>query len=217
MKTILTTTILAFALTGCGGLLNDPSLDRTAGATRNAQFGDATMTNMMISTGQLGYAEALQARFESEVPSTVLFEFDSATLTPRAQQVLDRQASWMRQFPELGFSVYGYADAVGPSAYNERLGRARAEAVLRYLVSRGVPRSHLEALVSYGEDRLAVQTSQREVRNRRVITTVSGFDQRHPTVLDGRYAEIIYRDYVASAVPPSQLSLATSTGAVANN
>lgn len=204
MKNVLITTALAATLAGCSGLLNDPRLDRTAGATRNAQFGNATMQNMMVATGQLEYAQALQARFESEVPDTVLFEFDQTSLTPQARRILDRQANWMRQFPELGFSVYGHADAVGPSAYNRQLGRARARAVLDYLVSRGVERRRLEALVSFGEDRLAIQTQQREMRNRRAITTVSGFDQRHPTVLDGQYAAIIYREYVNSAVPPTQ-------------
>jgi hypothetical protein len=38
------------------------------------------------------------------------------------------------------------------------------------------------------------------------VTEVSGFYERHPTVLDGRYAEVIYREYVASAVPASSLS-----------
>ena len=216
MKHVLITTALAASLAGCSDQLNDPRLDQQAGTTRNSQFGNATMQNMMIATGQFEYAQALQARFENEVPDTVLFEFNQSSLTPQARQVLDRQADWMRQFPELGFSVYGHADAVGSNGYNQRLGRARAQAVLDYLVSRGVERQRLEALVSFGEDRLAVQTEGPEMRNRRAITTVSGFDQRHPTVLDGQYARIIYRDYVASAVPPTQLVSQPNAGAVVN-
>ena len=38
------------------------------------------------------------------------------------------------------------------------------------------------------------------------MTEVSGFVKRHPTVMDGKYAQIIYRDYVASAVSQSTLS-----------
>jgi hypothetical protein len=29
--------------------------------------------------------------------------------------------------------------------------------------------------------------------------------KNHPTVLDGKYAQVIYREYVNSAIPPSQL------------
>jgi len=50
----------------------------------------------------------------------------------------------------------------------------------------------------------------RERANRRTVTEVNGFVKRHPTVLDGKYAQIIYRDYVASAVPPTQLTGSTT-------
>jgi hypothetical protein len=33
------------------------------------------------------------------------------------------------------------------------------------------------------------------------VTEVSGFVQAHPNVLDGKYAQVIYREYIASAVP----------------
>ena len=46
-----------------------------------------------------------------------------------------------------------------------------------------------------------MSTEGRERLNRRVVTQVSGFLARHPTVLDGRYAEIVYREYVESARP----------------
>jgi hypothetical protein len=36
------------------------------------------------------------------------------------------------------------------------------------------------------------------MRNRRTVTEVSGFVGSHPLVLNGKYAEIIWRDYVVS-------------------
>ena len=76
---------------------------------------------------------------------------------------------------------------------------------MRYLTSLGISRSRLEAVASFGETQPLIVTQGRERRNRRTVTEVSGFVARHPQVLDGKYAEIIYRDYIASAVPPSQL------------
>jgi len=35
---------------------------------------------------------------------------------------------------------------------------------------------------------------------------VSGFVRAHPTVLDGKYAEVVYREYVRSAQPETLLT-----------
>jgi peptidoglycan-associated lipoprotein len=38
------------------------------------------------------------------------------------------------------------------------------------------------------------------------VTEVSGFVRRHPTVMDGQYAQIVYREFVESATwvrPPT--------------
>ncbi|MGB0914141.1 MAG: OmpA family protein, partial [Phaeobacter italicus] len=58
----------------------------------------------------------------------------------------------------------------------------------------------------FGETQPLIPTSDRERRNRRTVTEVSGFLKRHPTVLDGKYAQIIYREYVESAVPRTTLT-----------
>jgi hypothetical protein len=78
--------------------------------------------------------------------------------------------------------------------------------VVNYLATRGISRSRLEALVSYGKTRPVVDTPGRERLNRRAVTEVAGFVQRHPTVLDGKYAQVIYREYIESAVPPTGLT-----------
>ncbi|MDZ7908213.1 MAG: OmpA family protein [Gemmobacter sp.] len=111
------------------------------------------------------------------MPSTITFPFNSAQLTTEARRALDHQANWMRQFPELRFSVYGHTDLVGSEAYNRALGKRRAQAVVAYLASRGVSTSRLEALVSYGETRPVIVTLAPEQRNRRTVTEVSGFAQ----------------------------------------
>jgi peptidoglycan-associated lipoprotein len=176
---------------------------RIAGASLDeGGFGNPTLNNQLVMSGEAGYVADLNTRFARSVPTVVHFAFNSAALSPQARSILDRQAGFIRQFPELHFSVYGYTDLVGSAGYNERLGRARAEAVVAYLGQRGVSRQRLRALVSYGETRPAVPVAGPDMRNRRAITQVAGFVRSHPTVLNGKYAEVIYREYVASAVPP---------------
>ena len=136
----------------------------------------------------------------------VTFEFDKSELDADAQAILREQADWIRQFPEIRFSVFGHTDAVGPKGYNDALGKRRANAAVNYLVRQGIERSRLKALVSFGETRLAVSTDVRERRNRRTVTEVSGVVENAPMVLNGKYAQIIFRDYVASATAPSSLS-----------
>lgn len=179
---------------------------REAGAlVDTGNFGNATLNNRLVMTGERQYTFDLANRFASEVRSTVNFEFNSARLDGTAQAILRQQANWIRQFPEIRFKVYGHTDAVGSNAFNRTLGLRRANAVVHYLSTQGISRSRLEAVVSFGETQPLIVTQGRERKNRRTVTEVSGFVKRHPTVLDGKYAQIIYRDYIASAVPPSQL------------
>ncbi|MCC6305891.1 MAG: OmpA family protein [Rhodobacteraceae bacterium] len=179
------------------------------GATREAGwqvdeggFGNPTMNNVLVLSGQRPFVLDLARRFVDEAPSVVTFAFDSAVLDAAARAALDRQADWIRQFPEVRFSVYGHTDLTGSEGYNHALGRRRAQAVVSYLASRGIERSRLEALVSMGEREPIVPTPLPEQANRRAVTEVAGFVQRHPMVLNGRYAEVVWREYVWSAQPP---------------
>lgn len=173
-------------------------------------FGDAARSNSAVMSGERDFAIQLANRFAKEVPTTINFEFNSAQLDGAARATLDRQATWIKQFPEVRFRVYGHTDAVGSSNYNKALGRRRAQAAVNYLVAQGISRSRLEALVSFGETQPVIVTQERERRNRRTVTEVSGFLKRHPTVLDGKYAQVVYREYVESAVPATTLTFEQS-------
>ena len=165
-------------------------------------FGNSTMNNTMLMTGQLEATEALANRFANEVPSTITFAFNSAALSESARATLRGQAKWIRQFPEVRFRVYGHTDLVGSDGYNKALGLRRAKAAVAYLVSQGIGGARLEAVASFGKTRPVVQTSGPEERNRRTVTEVSGFVDNHPTVLNGKYAAVIFREYVISGERP---------------
>ncbi len=186
------------ALAACGE--NSASWDREVGSeVDKGQFGNATMNNTLIQTGQISYTVALAERFNAEVPDTINFAFNSAELSEDARAILKKQADFIRQFPEVRFRVFGHTDLVGSAGYNQRLGLRRAQAAVAYLSTLGVSRSRLEAVVSYGKSQPIVQTNQPEMRNRRTVTEVSGFVESHPLVLNGKYAAIIWREYVDSA------------------
>ncbi|MEM8823276.1 MAG: OmpA family protein [Pseudomonadota bacterium] len=195
------TMISGLALSSLAGCTATNFLFRQAGSeVDEGGFGDPTMRNMLVMTGAAA-ASHLNGRFASAVPTTINFAFNSDRLDSTARAVLDQQADFMRQFPEVRFSVFGHTDLVGSDAYNEDLGRRRAQAAVNYLGSRGVSRSRLDALVSFGEERPLVPTESPERANRRTVTEVGGFVDGDPMVLDGKYAQIVYRRYIASGAP----------------
>ncbi|PVA10503.1 hypothetical protein DC366_09120 [Pelagivirga sediminicola] len=211
-KTLLLLPVLALgACTAPGDPLHRAYRGEAGALVDGGNFGNATMNNAMVMTGERSYVFDMSNRFANEVPTTVNFAFNSDVLDIGARDTLNEQAAWIRQFPEVRFKVYGHTDAVGSPGYNKNLGLRRARAVVAYLASRGISTSRLEAVVSFGETQPLIVTQGRERRNRRTVTEVSGFVKSHPMVLDGKYAEVIYREYVASATTESGWK-ATGTG-----
>ncbi|MCY4334846.1 MAG: OmpA family protein [Litoreibacter sp.] len=194
-STLAILTAASFALSACSA-----DFYREAGAqVDEGAFGNPTMTNTLIANGELAAVEGLKRRFEDEVPASVNFDFNSATLDAASQSVLMKQAAWIKQFPEVRFRVYGHTDLVGSDGYNKSLGLRRAQTVVSFLTQQGISRSRLEAVVSFGETQPLVVTEGRERRNRRTVTEVTGFVSGHPSLLDGKYARVIYREHVESA------------------
>ncbi len=203
MKYMITTAIAAVTLSACSTAdrqVGAASFFTEAGSTIDGgDFGEATMNNRLVQTGAQDYTINLARRFAAEVNTTVNFEFNSAVLDAAARETLMKQADWIRQFPEVRFKVYGHTDLVGSQGYNRSLGLRRAQAAVAFLSSQGIDRSRLEAVVSFGETQPLVVTDGRERRNRRTVTEVTGFVENDPLVLNGKYAAIIFRDYVSSA------------------
>lgn len=210
MKNILTVTAACVVLSACA---QDNSLRTGFNSAAGSQldtgnFGAATMNNSLIQSGDADYTINLARRFAQEVNSTVTFPFNSTALDEAARATLRKQATWIKQFPEVRFKVFGHTDLVGSQSYNRRLGLQRAEAVVLYLTSQGISRSRLEAVVSFGETQPLIVTEGMERRNRRTVTEVSGFVQNHPMVLNGKYAEVIFREYIGAADAPATVTSA---------
>lgn len=99
----------------------------------------------------------------------VLFEFDSARLTPDARRVAADVARAVQSAPGRRISVEGHTDAIGTIEYNQRLSEDRARSVASELVIEGVPRSRI-ATRGFGETRplASNKTAPGRQRNRRV-------------------------------------------------
>jgi OmpA-OmpF porin, OOP family len=80
----------------------------------------------------------------------VTFRADSAELTDEGRATLDGVAETLKAQEDLKAEIAGHTDSVGSEAYNTLLSQQRADAVLKYLVQRGIEESRMSA-VGYGE------------------------------------------------------------------
>jgi outer membrane protein OmpA-like peptidoglycan-associated protein len=85
----------------------------------------------------------------SIVMRNVTFQSNRAVLTPAATTELDKVAITMQGMPNSKWEIGGYTSNVGTAARNLRLSQQRADAVKKYLVSKGVADGSLTA-VGYG-------------------------------------------------------------------
>lgn len=117
---------------------------------------------------------ALDGQFLSDAGDRVFFSAGSADLGARARGVLQAQARFLQQHPELSAAVEGHADD-GALAEDEtrRLSEARAAVVRERLIAEGVD---ADRLVAYGrgrDDRVANCTAAECLaQNRRAVTVL---------------------------------------------
>ena len=103
------------------------------------------------------------------------FNFDKYNLKPTAIAKLDELAAKLRQLgPAVtGVSVTGHTDSIGTEAYNLKLSQRRAQAVVDYLVQRGVNPSIIQARGMGKSNPIASNaTPAGRAQNRRVEITV---------------------------------------------
>jgi outer membrane protein OmpA-like peptidoglycan-associated protein len=84
------------------------------------------------------------AAFSGFIPG-IRFDFDSAQLRPDMLETLDRAADTLKQYTDVRVDIYGHTDAKGTESYNDKLGHNRAQAVVDYLIGKGVDASRLQA------------------------------------------------------------------------
>lgn len=88
---------------------------------------------------------------EIRIEQRVEFENARATLVASSHEVLDQVAAALGAAPHIArMEVQGHTDNVGHAQYNRRLSQSRAEAVVAYLVSKGIGAERLVAQ-GYGE------------------------------------------------------------------
>ncbi len=105
-----------------------------------------------LGPGGSAITPGTQRDFATNVGDIVYFSTDSSDLTPEAQQTLQKQAQWLRQYPQFTITIEGHADERGTREYNIALGARRATTVRGYLAQSGINASRIRT-ISYGKER----------------------------------------------------------------
>ena len=144
---------LALAISACAGTGQDPN---GLGAGMNAATPGSTQD------------------FTVNVGDRVFFQEDQSTLTAEAQATLEKQAMWLRQYPQYVFTIEGHADERGTREYNIALGAKRATAVRNFLAQHGINAQRVRT-ISYGKERPVAVCNDISCwsQNRRVVTVLN--------------------------------------------
>lgn len=114
------------------------------------------------------------ARVEQELQQylkdkTIRFANARNVIQPDGRKILDQVAAILKKSPAVAVEVSGHTDDSGDAEKNLTLSLRRAEAVKRYLVTKGTAESRLTA-VGFGPDRPVAdnKTEAGRARNRRI-------------------------------------------------
>jgi len=111
-------------------------------------------------------------KFGCWVLGDVLFDFDKSNIKPQYYRFLDDAAKVFEMNPSIKVEVQGNTDNIGTAKYNMGLSLRRANAVMQYLINKGVAPNRLNAR-GFGFSRPVATNDTDEGRalNRRVELT----------------------------------------------
>jgi len=82
----------------------------------------------------------------------VFFDYDSYDISQQYQQVLQADARFLQQHPNMKFVIEGHCDERGSTEYNLALGDNRANATKQALISLGISANRIRT-ISYGKEK----------------------------------------------------------------
>lgn len=101
--------------------------------------------------------------------NNIFFGFDSATVKSESEFELTRVIELLQKNPTMVVEISAHTDDKGSDAYNNKLSQSRAESVVNFLVSKGIPKERLVPK-GYGKSMPSVpnDSDENRAKNRRV-------------------------------------------------
>jgi peptidoglycan-associated lipoprotein len=93
-----------------------------------------------------------EAQLFSQNVKDVFFDYDSYDVSQQNQQILQSDARFLQQHPNMNFVIEGHCDERGSTEYNLALGDNRANSTKQALVSLGISANRIRT-ISYGKEK----------------------------------------------------------------
>ena len=102
-------------------------------------------------------------------PKNILFEQSKSIMLAESFIELDNLADFLRRYPKLMLTIEGHTDNIGDTKLNLTLSEERAQAVMQYLVDKGIAANRIQAK-GYGSSRPLINDNSTagHLQNRRV-------------------------------------------------
>jgi OOP family OmpA-OmpF porin len=103
----------------------------------------------------------------------IFFDFDSYHIQDKSKKDVDKYAEFLKEHPYYHAEIVGHTDSMGSEAYNKKLSKKRANAVVEELVKTGIDKDRLSSK-GMGEEH-PIYTNETEygrAKNRRVETHI---------------------------------------------
>ena len=169
LKILISFFLMSFVV-ACGTTPNDTADSSGSGST--GEFNTSTSSEDSSSGDSI--VPGSQEDLIVNVGDRVFFGYDSSELDSDAQELLQDQVAWLKQYSDVSVIIEGHCDERGTREYNLALGEKRAQAVKNYLISLGISSDRVST-ISYGKERPAVVGSNDGAwaQNRRSVTIVN--------------------------------------------
>jgi peptidoglycan-associated lipoprotein len=164
---LFTGALLVFFLAACSTTPKDTADSSGSGSSSSSSDVGSEDSSESIQPGS-------QEDLIVNVGDRVFFNYDSSDLDSDAQELLQDQVVWLKQYSDVSVIIEGHCDERGTREYNLALGEKRAQSVKNYLLSLGISSDRLST-ISYGKERPAVVGSNDGAwaQNRRSVTLVN--------------------------------------------
>jgi peptidoglycan-associated lipoprotein len=156
---------MLLSLAGCSALEDTPKLFSPPESMNNPASAVSARSPSALEAISRGVAAVTPP---GAALKDVYYQFDSINLEAEAQEVLMKNAAWLRANPKTRVEIEGHCDDVGSAEYNLALGAKRAQAARDFLVTQGIDANRL-VTISYGKEAPACFEHNEEcrVKNRR--------------------------------------------------
>jgi len=172
LRNLLLMSVALVTLAACTTDEETGAMDASAAGMQGGALSGSDMNGGAAPVN--GVTPGSQQDLVVNVGDRVFFGYDQSDLSPEARATLDRQISWLKQYPSVAITIEGHADERGTREYNLALGDRRATSARTYLMSQGVEASRINT-ISYGKERPAVPEASPSgwAQNRRAVTVVN--------------------------------------------